>query len=231
MSNVTTPEPRTYEDLATITELPLLDPQLTEEQVAQGCAVAKRLCMGAVIVRPSDLDLAERWTGPSIALSTAVDWPHGYSTTAIKQYAVRDSLRRGAKEIVVTMNTGKLVSRQFQYLEMELLQIADACHEIHALLTVNLESEYLTDEHKIVACRIAKRAGVDFLATPNLADIAILRNHARDKIQLKYRAAETLEVALEAFAAGCTRIESSNAGQILESWRARLVPAPSSDRV
>jgi len=227
MTNVTVPGPRTYEDLATIAEFPLLDPQLTEEQVAQGCALAKRLCLGTVIVRPSDLDLAARWTGPSIALSTAIDWPHGYSTTATKQYAVRDSLRRGAKEIVATLNTGKLVSRQFQYLEMELVQIADACHEIHALLTVNLESDYLTDEHKIVACRIAKRAGVDFLATPSLADIAILRNHARDKIQLKYRAANSLEAALEAFAAGCTRIESSNAEQIMESWKARLVPVQS----
>ena len=229
MTNVSAPEPRTYEDLATICEFPLLDTQLTEEQVAQGCALAKRLCLGAVIVRPSDLDLAERWTGPSIALSTAVDWPHGYSTTATKQYAVRDALRRGAKEIVVTMNTGKLVSRQFQYLEMELVQIADACHETRALLTVNLESEYLTDEHKIVACRIGKRTGVDFLATPNLADIAILRNHSRDKIQLKYRAADSLEAALEAFAAGCTRIESSNAEQVMEAWKARLVPAQSGE--
>jgi deoxyribose-phosphate aldolase len=138
-------------------------------------------------------------------------------------------LRRGAKEIVVTMNTGKLVSRQFQYLEMELVQIADACHETRALLTVNLESEYLTDEHKIVACRIGKRTGVDFLATPNLADIAILRNHSRDKIQLKYRAADSLEAALEAFAAGCTRIESSNAEQVMEAWKARLVPAQSGE--
>ncbi len=227
MTNVTASGPRTCEDLATISELPLLDPQLTEEQVAEGCALAKRLCLGAVIVRPSDLDLAARWTGPSIALSAAVDWPHGYSTTATKQYAVRDALRRGAKEVVVTMNTGKLVSRQFQYLEMELVQIADACHEIHASLTVNLESEYLNDEHKIVACRIAKRASVDFLATPNLADIAILRDHARDKIQLKYRAAESLEAALEAFAAGCTRIESSHAEPIIEAWKARLVPAQS----
>jgi deoxyribose-phosphate aldolase len=227
MTNLTASEPRTYEDLAAICELPLLDPQLTEEQVAQGCALAKSLCLGAVIVRPSDLDLAARWTGPSIALSAAVDWPHGYSTTATKQYAVRDALRRGAKEVVVTMNTGKLVSRQFQYLEMELVQIADACHEIRALLTVNLQSEYLTDEHKIVACRIAKRAAVDFLATTNLSDIALLRNHARDKIQLKYRAADTLEAALDAFAAGCTRIESSNAEPIMEAWKARLVPAQS----
>lgn len=227
MTNVTTLEPHTYEDLAGISEYPLWDPHYSEEQVAQGCDLAKRLALAAVIVRPSDLDLAERWTGHSVALAAAVDWPHGYSTTAVKQYAVRDSLRRGAKEIIVTMNTGKLVSRQFQYLEMELLQIADACHEVRALLSVNLESEHLNEEHKIIACRVAKRAGVDFLATPNLADIALLREHTRDKIQLKYRGAETLDAMLEAFAAGCTRMESRNAEQILESWKARVTPAVS----
>lgn len=217
-------EPRTYEDVAKIMELPVLAPELTEEQIRSGCDLARRYGLAAVTVRPSDIDLAERWTGSSIALGAAIDWPHGYSTTAVKQYAARDALRRGAKEITVTMNTGKLISRQFQYLEMELLQIADACHEVHALLSVTLETGHLSEEHKIVACRISKRAGVDFLATPEPLDIPLLRQHARDRIQLKLREAPTLESALEAFAAGCTRIETPNAIEILEAWKVRITP-------
>jgi len=220
-------EPRTYEDLSKMMELPVLAPELTEEQIRSGCDLARRYALATVTVRPSDLDLAERWTGSSIALGAAIDWPHGYSTTAVKQYAARDALRRGAKEITVTMNTGKLISRQFQYLEMELLQIAEACHEVHALLTVNLESGHLSEEHKIVACRIAKRASVDFLATPESLDIPLLRPHAREKVQLKLRDARTLEAALEAFAAGCTRIETPHAIEILEAWKARIAPGVS----
>jgi deoxyribose-phosphate aldolase len=177
-----------------------------------------------VTVRPSDIDLAARWTGSSLALGSIIDWPHGYSTTATKQYAARDALRRGAKEITVTMNTGKLISRQFQYLEMELDQIAEACHEVGALLTVNLESRFLTEEHKVVACRVVRRAGADFLATTEPSDIPLLLQHTRDRIQVKLRDAATLEAALEAFAAGCSRIEASSAAEILDAWKARITP-------
>jgi deoxyribose-phosphate aldolase len=215
-------EPPALEDLSKIIELPLLAPELTDEQVSAGCSLARRYGLAAVILRPSDLDSAERWIGSGVALGAVIDWPHGYSTTAVKQYAVRDALRRGAKEITVTMNTSKLVSRQFQYLEMELQQLVDACHEAHALLTVNLESQHLNEEQKIVACRVAKRTRADFLATSDLRDIAFLAQYAQDRVQLKLRAAMTLEAALEAHAAGCKRIETPNAAEILDAWKNHL---------
>jgi deoxyribose-phosphate aldolase len=218
-------EARTYEDLAKIMELPLLAPELTDDRIAAGCDLARRMGLAAVILRPSDLDSAERWAVSPAALGAAIDWPHGYSTTAAKQYAARDALRRGAREITVTMNTSKLLSRQFQYLEMELLQIVEACREVRALLTVNLETEHLNEEHKIVACRVAKRVSADFLATPELRDIAFLSQYAQDRVHLKLREAASLDAALEAYTAGCTRIESGKAAEILDAWKIRLVPA------
>ena len=214
--------PSSYEELAKLLELSLLSPELTEEDISQGCATAKRLKLATVVARPSDLDLAERWTGAAVTLGAAIDWPHGYSTTAVKQYAARDALRRGAKEIIVAMNTSKLVSRQFQYLEMELNQISEACHEVGALLTVNLESQFLNEEHKVVACRVAKRVAADYLATGNPSDIALLRQYTRDRIKVKLRGVESLNGALDAIAAGCYRIETTDAVTILEAWKARL---------
>ena len=217
--------PPSIEELSKVMELPLLAPELSDEQIASGCDIAKRHGLATVTVRPSDLELADRWTRAAIALGAAVDWPHGYSTTAVKQYAVRDALRRGAREITVTMNSGKLISRQFQYLEMELLQISDACHEVHALVTINLETEHLTEEHKIIACRVAKRVGADFLATTDPLDIPVLQQHGRDRIHLKLRGVSSVESALDAYAAGCARIESSDAAGILETFRQRTAPA------
>src|SRR5579884_1349396 len=92
VASVEAREPRTYEDFAQLIELPLISPELNEEQIAAGCDVARRCGLAAVTVRPSDIDLAERWHGPSLALGTVIDWPHGYSTTAAKQYAARDAL-------------------------------------------------------------------------------------------------------------------------------------------
>src|SRR5437879_5645159 len=87
----------TYEHLARRIEHALLNPDLSETEVAEGCELAKRYAIASVIVRPSDLDLAANWMrGSSVVLGTVVDWPFGFSSTSVKTFAVRDMLRRGA---------------------------------------------------------------------------------------------------------------------------------------
>ena len=214
----------TYEDLAGLMEHSLLRPELTETDVARGCDLAKEYRVAAVLVRPSDVDLVVNWMkGSAVALGTVADWPHGSSSTSVKTYAVRDMLRRGAKEVDTVINTGKLVSRQFQYLEMELVQMADACHQAGAVLKVRLQSEFLDHELKIVACRIAKRAGIDYLASSVFDDFALLTEYLRERARLKALGpVESLDEALRLRAAGCARIASENTAVILDAWKARL---------
>ena len=217
----------TYEDLAGLIDYALIRPELTEEDVARGCEAAKQYGVASVIVRPSDVDLAARWVGNSpVRLGSIVDVPHGYSSTSAKLYAARDLLRRGAVEIETVMNTGKLLSRQFQYLEMELSQMAEACQESNASLKIWLESEYLSEELKIVACRIAKRAGAGFLATPVPADIPLLRGHLLDRLKLECSLADsTIEAALALREAGCARLRTGGAAPLLEAWKTRISAA------
>ena len=209
-------------DFAQFLEQTLLAPSLSETDVAQGCELAKRYSVAAVIVRPSDLDLVTNWLrGSSVALGTIIDVPHGHSATAAKLFAARDALRRGAKEIETVMNTGKLISRQFQYLETELLQMADSCHASGAILKVTLESEHLNEELKIVACRIAKRVGADYLSASTPEDIALLKS------RIKVRAAvDSLDQAVASREAGCERLHSTQAGPILDAWKARQQTEP-----
>jgi deoxyribose-phosphate aldolase len=132
-------------------------------------------------------------------------------------------LRRGVQEIDTVMNTGKLISRQFQYLETELLQIADACHQSAAILKVNLESHFLTEELNIIACRIARRAGADYLGTNKLEDVAVLLSHSRDRLKIKCHAPiADLESALAFRDAGCGRIEIAEPAAILVAWKVKL---------
>lgn len=217
------PEQARYEDLAQMIEHSLLAPELSESDVAAGCELARQYGIAAVLVRPSDLDLVVNWLrGSSVALGTVIDVPSGSSTTAAKLFAARDALRRGAREIDTVMNTGKLVSRQFQYLETELLQFAEACHGSGALLKVMLESEHLNEELKIVACRIAKRTGVDYLATAALDDMALLKNYSREQLKFKGTAADTLDIALSFRDAGCARVQAVNPALLLEAWKLKL---------
>ncbi len=214
MSESPAPNPA---DLAGLLEYNLTRPDLTEESVARACETAKQHAVASVIVRPSDVDSVSRLiSGSSVRLGTLAGAEHGFATTAAKTYDTRDLLRRGAREIDTVMNTGKLLSRQFQYLETELLQMADSCHQSGALLKVNLESEYLNEELNILACRIARRAGADYIGTDKLADVPLLIANSRERLKIKCcTRALDLETVLAFRGAGCTRIEVADPAAIL----------------
>ena len=228
----TRPPLTTYEGLAKMIDHSLVRPELTETDIVEGCEVAKSYHVASVCVRPSDVDAAVRALGGSdVAVGSVVGFPHGANTTGTKLFEARDLLRRGAKEIDMVLNIGKLRSRAFQYVETELLQMAEACHQNGAILKVIFENAYLTDEHKIVACRICNRAGVDFAKTSTgfaptgytLADLKLMRKHLPEDIGINAASGvRTLETALEVYEAGCTRFGATQTAAILDAWNARL---------
>jgi deoxyribose-phosphate aldolase len=223
----------TYEGLAKMIDHSLVRPELTEEQVEAGCRLAREYGVASVSVRPGDVDLAAQWlSGSSVAVGSVAGFPHGSSTTAAKLYEVRDLLRRGAREMDVVLNIGKLLSRRFQHVETELRQLADACHEAGALLKVIFENAYLTDDLKIIACKIAARSGVDFVKTSTgfapsgctLEDLRLMRLHCPPEVRIKAAGGvRTLEKALEVYQAGCDRFGATATATILDAWKARLM--------
>lgn len=222
----------TYEQLAKMIDHSLLRPELTEEQVIAGCRLAIHYNVANVTVRPSDADLAVNLMKDSgIPVGSVAGFPHGSSTTPVKLYEARDLLRRGVREIDMVLNIGKLLSRQFQYVESEVAQMAEACHEQGAILKVIFENAYLTDELKIIACKIAKRAGVDFVKTSTgfapsgakIEDLRLMYQHCAPAVQVKAAGGiRTLEQAIEVYQAGCTRFGATATAAILDAWKERL---------
>ena len=151
----------TREGLAQLIDHPLVKPELTDEQVIEGLELAKRYHIASASVRPCDIDLAVRTLqGSGVKPGAVCGFPHGSQNTATKLYEARDLLRRGAREIDMVVAISKLLSREFQHVQMELLQMSELCHKEGALLKVILENAYLTDELKIIACRCCERAEV-----------------------------------------------------------------------
>ena len=216
----------TYQDLAGLLELSLLSPELAESDVNAGLGTAREFSVAAVVVRPVDVDLAVRQAAGAFQVAAVLDYPHGYSTTTAKTFAVRDLVRRGARAIDTVLNPGKLRSRQFQYLEMELLQIAESCRESGVLLRVHLASQHLDDELKMLACRVCRRAGADAIATNEPQDLPLLQEHARGKLQLKLiTPVDDPETLLRHRDSGWARIESSNVHTVLSRWKEQLAAA------
>jgi deoxyribose-phosphate aldolase len=215
----------------------LVRPELTDDEVMAGCELARKYDVATVSVRPCDVEMAARvLAGSAVKVGSLAGFPHGSSTTAVKLYEARDVLRRGAREIDMVLNIAKLRSRQFQYVETELLQMAETCHKEGALLKVIFENAWLTDELKIVACRICGRAGVDFAKTSTgfapsgytIEDLRLMRAHLPESVGLKAAVGvRTLEKAKEVYEAGCTRFGATATASILDAWKAELESAAS----
>lgn len=226
------PEPITYEDLARRIDHSAVRPEFGDEQVAAELRLALRYGVASVFVRPSDADLAVRMLeGSPVKPGSVVGFPHGGATTAVKVYETRDLLRRGIREIDMVLNIGKLVSRQFQYVEMEVMQIAKACHEERAVLKVIFENAYLTEDLKVIACKIVKRAEADYANTSTgcapsgsaLEDLVLMKRILKDVCGLKAAGGiRSLDAALEAYRLGADRIGATRTADILDEWKQRL---------
>ncbi len=213
----------------------LVKPELTNAQVVEGLETAKRYRIACASVRPCDIDLAVRTLeGSGVKPGSVCGFPHGSETTATKLYEARDLLRRGAKEIDMVIAISSLLSREFQHVQTELLQMSEACHKEGAILKVILETAYLTGELKIIACRMAERAEVDFVKTSTgfgpagytLEDVRLLRKYLPEKIGVKAAGGlHSVEQVLEVYEAGCARIGTTSTGAILDEWKARLQAA------
>ncbi len=222
-----------YEELAKIIDHTLLDAALTEEEVAEGCALARAYGVASVLVRPSDVELTAGWMESSgVAVGTVVGYPHGSSTTSAKLYELRDLLRRGAREIEAVINLGKIRSRQFSYLEMEWMQMAKACHDSGAVLRLVLESHRLADDLRIIGVKIARRAEVDTVVNAtvggppvNLDDLRFLVGRLEPLVKVKASPVATLDEALAAREAGCSRLGATATAAILDAFKARLAEA------
>ena len=233
------PQPRPplvrYEDLAQMVDHCLVKPELTTAQVAEGLETARRCGTASAIVRPCDIDLAVRTLGNGpVKPGSVCGFPHGSQNTATKLFETRDLLRRGAKQIEMVVAISKLLSREFQHVQTELSQVSEACQKEGAILTVILETAWLTDELKIIACRCCERAEVDFVGTSTgfapsgytLDDVRLMRKYLPEEIGVKAEGdLGTVDDVLSAYEAGCARMGTTATAAILEEWKTRLAPA------
>ncbi len=231
----TRPPLATFEDLARLIGHSLLQPELTTAQVLEGIQLARRYRVAAVRVRPCDVELSVRHLeGSAVIPASVVGFPHGSQTTSAKLFETRDLLRRGAREIAAVATVSRLLSREFQHVQTELNQIAEACHNERATLTVILENGWLTGELKIIALRCAERAAADAVSTSTgfaptgytVADLALMRKYLPEETGVEASGGvSTLAHALEAYEAGCSRIATTCTASILDDWKSRLAQA------
>jgi deoxyribose-phosphate aldolase len=221
----------TLQQLAKVIDHSLLRPELTEAEVLAGCEVAAKYHVASVCVKPADVRLAvQALAGSDVEVGTVIGFPHGNSTTAVKQAEARQALADGASELDMVINIGALRSGKYEYVGAEIKAICDIAHPAGALVKVIFENAYLTDAEKVKACQLSETAGADFVKTSTgfapsgatIEDVRLMRASVSEKVQVKCAGGvRTLDALLAMIDAGVTRSGATATAAILDEFKQR----------
>ncbi len=225
----------TYSRVARTIDHSLLRPELTEEDVIAGCALAQRYHVASVCVKPCDVPLAVReLNGSDVAVGTVIGFPHGSSTSETKAFEARQATQLGATEVDMVINIGWLRSGADERVQRDIAAVVEAAGG--KLVKVILENAYLTDEEKIRGCHLVEAAGADFVKTSTgfaasgatLDDLRLMRREVSSRVQIKAAGGvRTLDALLDVMDVGVTRVGATATQQILDEFQARFGQASS----
>ncbi len=215
----------TAQDIAPFIDHTLLKPNVKEEEITQLCNEAREFGFAAICINPSYVPLAATLLAKTpVKICTVVGFPLGSMTTEAKAFETRDAVAKGADEIDVVINVGKLKSGDYQYVVEDIKAVVKAAQ--HRTVKVIIEAAMLTDDEKVAACILAKAGGAQFVKTstgfgPGGAtahDVALMRRTVGAEMGVKAAGGiRDLATAAEMVKAGATRIGASASIQIVTS--------------
>jgi deoxyribose-phosphate aldolase len=221
----------TYQQVAKLIDHSLLRPELTEAEVVTGCELARAYHTATVCVKPCHVPLAKRLLeGSDVLVSTVVGFPHGGATTAVKVFEAQDAIAAGARELDMVLNIGELRSAHTDYVYADIKAVVDVAHPLQVKVKVIFENAYLTDEEKVLACRLSEKAGADWVKTSTgfapsgatLDDLRLMRASVSEHVQVKAAGGvRTLDALLAVMEAGCTRSGATATAAILDDFKQR----------
>jgi deoxyribose-phosphate aldolase len=214
------------EEVAKTIDHTLLRADATSADVETLCAEAARFHFAAVCLFPHFVPLAaDLLRRTDVKTCTVISFPFGADTPRVKALAADDAVQRGADEVDIVINVPAFLSGEFGLVRDELTGIVRKVHvrgvntgRGHVIVKAIIETCYLDDKLKRLACHICEQAGVDFVKTSTglgphgatVADVELLRDNLDAHIGVKasggIRTAADLESMLSA---GAVRVGTS----------------------
>ena len=136
----------------------------TRADIETLCAEARQYGFRAVCVNPSQVvNAVEFLAGSEVRVATVIGFPLGATTSLTKAREAEEAVAAGAAELDMVINIGALKEGRLDLVRDDIKAVVRAARG--ALVKVILETCYLTDEEKVLACRAAAEAGANFVKT------------------------------------------------------------------
>lgn len=196
----------------------------TKEDVIKICNEAKENGFFSVCINPTQIEFVKNeLKGSNVKVCTVIGFPLGANTPEVKAFETKDAIAKGADEVDMVINIGALKDKNYDLVYEDIKAVVDAADK-DALVKVIIETCYLTDEEKKIACELALKAGTDYVKTSTgfgtggstPEDIKLMRETVGPKIGVKasggVRNTKDAEAVIEA---GATRIGASASVEII----------------
>ena len=203
----------------------LLKPDATDAAIEKLCAEAAQYDFASVCVNPVHVALAKRLlSGTDVKVCTVIGFPLGASMPECKAYETAKAYADGCDEFDMVINIGKLKSKAYDFVKNDISGVVAAAKG--KTVKVIIETLYLTEEEKIMACRLSSAAGAAFVKTctgfnagkAEESDVSLMKKSVPPDMRVKASAGiRCYEDAVKMIAAGADRIGTSAGVAIISS--------------
>lgn len=203
----------------------ILKPEASIDDVRKLCIEAKEYNFYSVCVNSAYVNVAYNFLLHSnVKVCSVVGFPLGAMIKEAKAYEAKFAVDSGAEEIDMVINIGLLKSGKIDLFERDIKKVREACKA--SVLKVIIETCLLDDKEKILACKIAKEYGADFVKTSTgfstggatEHDVELMRKTVGDKMGVKASGGiKTYEDAIKMINAGANRLGTSSGIAIMKS--------------
>ena len=203
----------------------ILKPEASMDDIRKLCIEAKEYNFYSVCVNSAYVNVAYNFLLHSnVKVCSVVGFPLGAMIKEAKAYEAKFAVDSGAEEIDMVINIGLLKSGKIDLFERDIKKVREACKA--SVLKVIIETCLLDDKEKILACKIAKEYGADFVKTSTgfstggatEHDVELMRKTVGDKMGVKASGGiKTYEDAIKMINAGANRLGTSSGIAIMKS--------------
>jgi len=214
-------------ELARVIDHTLIRPTATKDEIIKLCWEAKKYRFGCVVVNPYYVSLARHVLEASdVKVCSTVGFTTGATLPEVKAQEARKVVELGAEEVDMVMNVSAFKSKDFDLVREDVQAVVGAKRlNPKVIVKVIIETGFLTDREKRVACKLVEEADADFVKTSTglfgggatVKDVRLMRRAVGKDVGVKASGGiRTLKDALAMLRAGASRIGTSTAVQIIE---------------